>query len=87
VPPSAGKRPTPGGAGSSKLSRENRTGKNPANENYQSCLSMWETATHMTRREWARACRRVENRLQNLRVDLDVGSLKTDSAASRRRRE
>jgi hypothetical protein len=48
---------------------------------------MWETATHMTRREWARACRRVENRLQNLRVDLDVGSLKTDSAANRRRRE
>ncbi len=84
VPPSAGKRPTPGGAGSSELSR---TGKNPANETYQSCLSMWEAATHMTRQEWARACRRVENRLQDLRVDLDVERLKTGSAATRRRRE
>jgi hypothetical protein len=27
------------------------------------CLELWEPATHMTRREWARACRRVAARI------------------------
>lgn len=89
VPPSAGKRPTPGGAGSSELSTTTtgRTGKNPMNGSLRSCLNMWETATHMSRQEWARACRRVDNRLQNLRVDADLSNLKTGTGANRRRRE
>jgi hypothetical protein len=33
-----------------------------------SCLSQWEKSTHMSKREWDRACRRVANRLQNLTV-------------------
>jgi hypothetical protein len=32
----------------------------------QSCLGMWEAATHMSRQEWARACRRVDERLRNI---------------------
>jgi hypothetical protein len=68
VPPSGGKRPQPGGAGSSQLSLQDRTGKNPLNETLTSCLGMWEPATHMSRQEWSRACRRVANRLQNLQV-------------------
>jgi hypothetical protein len=88
VPPSAGKRPAPGGAGSSELStKTGRTGKNPMNETLRSCLNMWDAATHMSRQEWARACRRVENRLQNLQVDADVSNLKTGIGANRRRRE
>jgi hypothetical protein len=31
---------------------------------YASCLEMWDPATHMTRREWDRACRRVAERLK-----------------------
>jgi hypothetical protein len=87
TPPSAGKRPTPGGAGSSELSTTGRTGKNPLNETLQSCLNMWDAATHMSRQEWGRACRRVENRLQNLQVDADLSNLKTGTGANRRRRE
>jgi len=88
TPPSAGKRPTPGGAGSSELSTNTgRTGKNPMNETLRSCLNMWDSATHMSRQEWARACRRVENRLQNLQVEADLSDLRTGSAANRRRRE
>lgn len=56
----------PGGANSSVQSRENRTGKNPLNETYTSCVRMWDAQTHMTRAEWQRACKRVENRLQSL---------------------
>ena len=86
APPSASKRPTPGGAGSSEQSR--RTGKNPLNETYDSCLRMWDRATHMSRQEWARACRRVANRLNNLQVNNDdLLGLRTGSAAAHRRRE
>jgi hypothetical protein len=33
-----------------------------------SCLELWEPATHMTRRQWDRACRRVAERLKDTRV-------------------
>jgi hypothetical protein len=32
------------------------------------CEAMWEQATHMTRKDWARACRRVQARLQQLEL-------------------
>jgi hypothetical protein len=31
-----------------------------------SCESMWDRGTHMTKQDWARTCRRVQNRLQSL---------------------
>lgn len=31
---------------------------------YATCLEIWDPATHMTRREWDRACRRVAERLK-----------------------
>jgi hypothetical protein len=31
---------------------------------YASCVAIWDPATHMTRREWDRACRRVAERLK-----------------------
>ncbi len=66
---SSGKRrQQPGATGSIEPSRENRIGSNPASETLTSCLGMWEPATHMTRQQWAQACRRVENRLQSLTV-------------------
>jgi len=32
------------------------------------CERMWDQGTHMTRREWAQTCRRVQDRLQHLKV-------------------
>lgn len=32
------------------------------------CVSMWDAATHMTRQQWLRACRRVQSRLRTLQV-------------------
>jgi hypothetical protein len=32
----------------------------------QSCLDLWEPATHMTRRQWARACRGLDERLASV---------------------
>jgi hypothetical protein len=34
-------------------------------EALSSCLVLWDPATHMTKREWARACRRVAERLRD----------------------
>jgi hypothetical protein len=33
-----------------------------------SCEAMWDRGTHMTRNDWSRACRRVQNRLQQLEL-------------------
>jgi hypothetical protein len=38
------------------------------NDAFKSCVSQWEKSTHMSPREWERACRRVANRLQNLQL-------------------
>jgi hypothetical protein len=32
------------------------------------CEAMWDRATHMTRKEWSRTCRRVQLRLQKLEL-------------------
>jgi hypothetical protein len=39
-----------------------------AAEALSSCLAMWEPATHMTKRQWERACRRVADRLKDTAV-------------------
>lgn len=33
------------------------------------CMQMWDSGTHMTRQDWARTCKRVQSRLDNLKVD------------------
>jgi len=33
------------------------------------CVRMWDSGTHMTKQEWARTCKRVQTRLDNLKVD------------------
>lgn len=32
------------------------------------CEAMWDRATHMTRKDWSRTCRRVQVRLQQLEL-------------------
>jgi hypothetical protein len=40
-------------------------------------VKLWDRGTHMTKQEWARTCRRVENRLNNLKTNSEIGTLKT----------
>ena len=63
----SGGRPQPGGANSSEQST--RTGKNPISEGYADCLKLWDVETHMSKSDWSRACRQIENRSQNLQVE------------------
>src|SRR5262245_4084368 len=77
----SGGRPPPGGANASAQST--RTGKNPISERYTDCVKLWDNQTHMSKTEWARTCRRIENRLQNLKIenmDADVSGPKPRQA-------
>lgn len=37
------------------------------------CMRLWDKGTHMTKQEWTVTCRRIQSRLENLKVDnMDV---------------
>jgi hypothetical protein len=59
----------PATASSGATGSAQRTGKNPITEHYTDCVKLWDNQTHMSKSEWSRTCRRIENRLQNLRVE------------------
>ena len=46
--------------------KEAKTSKTAPTDPLTSCLQLWESATHMSRQEWERACRRVDQRLKNV---------------------
>jgi hypothetical protein len=58
----------PGSATFSTQSRETRAGRNGLDQEYADCMRLWEPATHMTREEWSRTCRRVQNRLNAVQI-------------------
>jgi hypothetical protein len=33
------------------------------------CMKLWDKGTHMSKQEWARTCRRIQTRLDNLRIE------------------
>src|SRR5262245_4683067 len=76
----SGGRPQAGGANSSEQST--RTGKNPINERYADCVKLWGQGTHMSKAEWSRTCRRIENRIESLQVD----NLNTDLSGPKPRK-
>ncbi len=43
-----------------------RTGKNALNETVTDCMKLWEPATHMSKADWQRTCRRVQGRLDQV---------------------
>jgi hypothetical protein len=66
-------------AASGGRAQSSRTGKNPINERYADCMKLWDNQTHMSKADWSKTCRRIENRLQNLNVenmDVDISGPK-----------
>jgi hypothetical protein len=41
------------------------------------CIKMWDSGTHMTKQQWSRTCKRVQTRLDNLKVDAIIPKPKT----------
>ena len=54
--------PATGGAGGPP-----KTGKNRASETVSDCMRIWDAGTHMSKADWARTCRRVQGRLDDLK--------------------
>jgi hypothetical protein len=49
-------------------------------------MNFWDAGTHMSKKEWAVACRRVMNRLKSLRTELDANAaMKTELGAPARK--
>ena len=44
-----------------------------ADQLYDNCLRDWDAATHMTKQEWQRTCRRMANERTKFRSDLGSG--------------
>ena len=49
------------------------------------CMRLWDPATHMTRREWSRTCKRIQTRLDNLKIE-NLDTAKPDKRAGKRGR-
>src|SRR5436190_13785928 len=77
--PSGSGRPDPGGANSSPGTAG--AGKDAAKSAMADCMGLWDKGTHMTKAEWATTCRRVQGRLDNLKIDPVA-----PSAASKRQK-
>jgi hypothetical protein len=45
-------------------------------------MGFWDRETHMNKREWAAACRRTQNRLENLRAGLNAPAQKSEPGAT-----
>src|SRR5262245_22277649 len=64
---SAGAKPAPGGqAGIGGSTSESPSRPGGGGDSVEACMGFWDAGTHMSKQEWRAACRRVENRLQNL---------------------
>ena len=52
-----------------------RAGQSTAKDNIAECMRLWDAQTHMTKQQWSATCKRVQSRLENLKVEnLDTAS-------------
>ena len=64
---------TPAKPGPVSESPAARTSKSVVAEAKAECMRMWDSGTHMSKREWSNTCDRIQTRLDNLKVEnLDV---------------
>jgi hypothetical protein len=50
-------------------SSDTQSGPPQSREYVADCVQMWDSGTHMTKQEWVRTCKRVQSRLDSLKLD------------------
>ena len=50
------------------------TQSSPAADPIVDCIKLWDRTTHMTKQEWATACRRAQVRRDSLNIDETLSS-------------
>ena len=59
--------------GSTTPAPAQRTGKSAVDDAMGECMRLWDAGTHMSKQEWAATCKRIQSRLENLKIDnLDL---------------
>jgi hypothetical protein len=61
--------PVPGGADPSAKTGERASKKGAHDNAIASCERLWDAGTHMTKTEWSRTCRRVQDRIRQYEQD------------------
>jgi hypothetical protein len=50
-----------------------RMGKSAIDVSIAECMQLWDAGTHMSKQEWSSTCKRIQTRLENLKIEnLDV---------------
>jgi hypothetical protein len=63
------------GASTSSISTPAQATASP-NSAMADCMHLWDKGTHMTKEQWARTCKRIQTRLDNLKIEnLDMKGL------------
>ena len=60
--------PTPGQTAPVRPPADDRAKPSAIAEAVADCERMWDRGTHMSRKEWSQTCRRVQTRLQSLKI-------------------
>ena len=47
-------------------------------EGIAECMRLWDAGAHMTKAQWSTTCKRVQSRLENLKIDNSMGLPKAD---------
>jgi hypothetical protein len=61
----------------SEALRSSKSRHNEQDSAVMDCVKMWDSGTHMTKQQWSRTCKRVQTRLDNLKVDAIIPKPKT----------
>ena len=55
--------------GSAPAAPASPAGQSTAKDNIAECMRLWDAQTHMTKQEWSATCKRVQSRLDNLKIE------------------
>jgi hypothetical protein len=78
--------PGSGGSGTSSPSLAAPSIPGGGGDSFAACMGFWDRETHMNKREYAAACRRTQNRLENLKAGLNAPAQPEPRAAKSDRR-
>ena len=68
-------KPKPPSAESQPKARESPAEvRKAAEEQYKQCVKDWDAATHMTKQEWQRTCRRLADNRSKFRFEFGYGN-------------
>jgi hypothetical protein len=66
-------KPTPSAESAPKAQMLSAEVRKIADEQYKQCMNDWDAATHMTKTEWQRTCRRLADNRAKFRLEMGTG--------------